>query len=132
MNWRAEFKLLADAGVPIRPGLTETELAGVESVVRTALPPDLREFLSEGLPLGKGFPNWRDPESSAIHDQLAWPFEGMAFDIEHNTFWLDAWRWSHAVALRRSQGSGTPTVPVPGRRRSAPIPETQRARVPGT
>jgi hypothetical protein len=54
-------------------------------------PPDLRAFLTEGLPLGKGFPDWRNPTSSTIREQLDWPFEGIAFDIGQNAFWLDAW-----------------------------------------
>jgi hypothetical protein len=62
MTWRAEFEMLADAGVVIRPGLNSSELARVEAVVAAPLPDDLRSFLSVGLPLGSRFPDWRELE----------------------------------------------------------------------
>ena len=44
------------------------------------LPPS-RSDASDGLELPSGL----------IQDQLAWPADGMCFDIEHNAFWLPAW-----------------------------------------
>lgn len=122
MSWRAEFEILADAGVPVGPGLTATELERVESVVEAALPRDLRGFLSEGLPLGSRFPNWRDPDSAAIRSQLAWPFDGMAFDIEHNVFWLDTWgprpsQLKEALKIARMHVAAAPRlIPIVGHR----------------
>lgn len=91
MAWQAEFEILTEAGVTIAPGLACAEADRAESVIGAKFPPDLRAFLSEGLPIGQRFPNWREPESDAIRDQLGWPLEGMAFDITNNAFWLDAW-----------------------------------------
>ncbi|WP_437732055.1 SMI1/KNR4 family protein [Sorangium sp. So ce1335] len=91
MRWRAEHQLLIDAGVAVAPGLTETELDRAESAIGARFPPDLRSFLSEGLPVGGRFPDWRAPDSTEVRRQLDWPFEGIAFDIEHNAFWWDAW-----------------------------------------
>lgn len=114
-DWRAEHRALADAGITIAAGLTDTELYRAESVIGARLPPDLRAFLSGGLPVGKGFPNWREHESEAIRDQLGWPFEGMAFDIEHNVFWWDAWgarpdNLDDALAVARGHVAAAPRL----------------------
>jgi len=122
MTWRAEFEMLTGAGVAIGPGLTESELARVEAVVDAPLPYDLRSFLSEGLPLGRRFPDWREPDSDAIRDRLAWPFEGIAFEIEQNAFWMDAWgtrpsALAEALAIARTQVSAAPRlIPIAGHR----------------
>ena len=122
MTWRAEFEMLDGAGVVISPGLTEIELARVESVVDAHLPDDLRSFLSEGLPLGKGFPDWRQPDSNSIRDQLSWPLEGIAFDIEQNAFWLNAWGvrppdLAEALSVARVQIDAAPRlIPIMGHR----------------
>ena len=122
MTWRAEFEMLAAAGVVIWKGLTETELADVESIVDAHLPDDLRSFLAEGLPLGKGFPDWRQPDSDSIRDQLTWPFEGIAFDIEQNAFWMDAWGirppdFAEALSIARMQVDAAPRlIPIMGHR----------------
>jgi hypothetical protein len=91
-------------------------------VIQAPFPPDLRAFLSEGLPLGRGFPDWRDPDSDAIRDQFAWPFEGIAFDIERNAFWLDAWgerpsRLEEAKQIARMHVDAAPRlIPIAGHR----------------
>jgi hypothetical protein len=90
-KWSEQQQILKDAGVTISPGLSDAELTRAESVVGARFPPDLRSFLSEGLPAGRGFPQWREPESAEIREQLDWPYEGIAFDIEHNAFWWEAW-----------------------------------------
>lgn len=121
-TWRAELDLLREAGVPVGPGLSTAELARVESVVQASLPPDLRSFLGEGLPLGDRYPNWREPDAPEVRDQLAWPFEGIAFDIEHNAFWLDAWgrrpsRLDDALQIARAQVAAAPRlIPIRGHR----------------
>lgn len=83
--------MLAERQVPLARGLAENDLKAIETLHGFVFPPDLRAFLSEVLPVGPSFPDWRNPDSAAIHRQLVWPFEGMAFDIEHNVFWLDSW-----------------------------------------
>jgi hypothetical protein len=122
MVWQAELQILADAGVVIATGLTATELARAERVVGAKFPADLCTFLSEGLPIGKGFPNWREPDSDAIRRQLDWPFEGMAFDIENNVFWPDDWgprpqELVDALSIARDKVTEAPRlIPVMGHR----------------
>ncbi|HEV8326536.1 MAG TPA: SMI1/KNR4 family protein [Nitrospiraceae bacterium] len=90
-DWRAEHQLLANAGIVIARGLTDSELQDAESEIGSAIPADLREFLSQGLPTGEKFPDWRQPRSVALREQLDWPFEGITFDITNNSFWLEEW-----------------------------------------
>jgi hypothetical protein len=113
MTWQAEFEILREAGIAIAPGLTPDEADEAEAVIGAKFPPDLRAFLSEGLPIGKRFPNWREPDSAAIRDQLDWPFEGIAFDITNNVFWMDAWgarpsELAHALEVARAKVTAAP------------------------
>jgi hypothetical protein len=90
-DWSNELRLLRDRGVTLASGLTAAELDRVEQVHRFRFPPDLRSFLSCAMPQGKGFLDWRAPESDELLERLAWPFDGIAFDIEHNKFWWREW-----------------------------------------
>jgi len=120
--WQTERRILADAGVVIAPGLTAAELARAEASIGAKFPPDLGSFLAAGLPLGKGCPDWREPDSEAIRHQLDWPFEGMAFDIEHNAFWWSAWgarpqALDAALELARERVADAPRlIPLMGHR----------------
>ncbi|WP_437876282.1 SMI1/KNR4 family protein [Sorangium sp. So ce513] len=122
MDWRAEHKILADAGVTVARGLTDDELDRAESVIGARFPPDLRSFLSEGLPVGERFPDWREPGSPEIRRRLDWPFEGIAFDIEHNAFWWDAWgarppELPEALRVARAMLAAAPRlIPIAGHR----------------
>jgi hypothetical protein len=114
-DWRAEHQLLTGAGIAFGPGLSEAELRNVERQVGANFPPDLRQFLSVGLPIGERFPNWREPNSPAIREQLDWPFEGIAFDIRANTFWLDDWGQrpddvADAISVARSFVAAAPRL----------------------
>ena len=43
------------------------------------------------LPISQGFLNWRKAGREQILYSLSWPYEGICFDIEHNSFWLEEW-----------------------------------------
>ncbi len=122
MAWQAELQILADAGVKLAPGLTPTELAQAEAIIGANFPADLRSLLSESLPLGTPFPNWREPDSDAIRDQLGWPFEGLAFDIQNNAFWWPDWgtrptELAEALDVARARVAEAPRlIPVAGHR----------------
>jgi len=121
-DWQQEHELLAAAGFVVAAGLTEAELLAAESAIGSRMPPDLRQFLSEGLPIGSGFPNWREPRSEEILAQLEGPFEGIAFDIEHNAFWWASWgprplALADAIELARRQFAAVPRlIPIYGHR----------------
>jgi hypothetical protein len=75
----------------VKAGLTVTELRDVEYRYGFHFPPDLRDFLAAGLPVGDGFPDWRDGSEDDIRSRLDWPRDGIAFDVRHNAFWLPEW-----------------------------------------
>lgn len=78
-------------GIEVRPGLSAVEFRTVENRFGFRFPPDLRDFLSHGLPVGPEFPDWRNGPDEAIRDRLAAPLEGILFDVEHNHFWMPGW-----------------------------------------
>jgi hypothetical protein len=82
---------LKTIGIQIDAGLSANEFRRIESQFEFTFPPDLREFLSIGLPTSKGWVDWRGSDEASIRSRLDWPFDGMCFDIEHNTFWMNDW-----------------------------------------
>lgn len=109
-------------GAEITPGLTSDELDSVETRFDIRFAADHRLLLSAGLPIGKGWPNWRDGNARGLKAQLGWPAEGVLYDVEHNAFWPAAWgarpaQLRHALKSARYQLARVPTmVPVFGHR----------------
>lgn len=85
------FAVLAEKSLPVDPGLSPSEFDNIEHRYGFRFPPDLREFLSIGVPVAQGWVNWRSDNQSAILSRLTWPLVGMYFDIKHNTFWFAEW-----------------------------------------
>ncbi|GAB2853418.1 hypothetical protein ACFQ0P_15695 [Microbacterium insulae] len=52
---------------------------------------DHREFLSEALPVGDRWLNWRNLDDHRIRAAVCWPFQGVLFDVEANAFWPASW-----------------------------------------
>ena len=82
---------LRNRQVDFEPGLTDAEVTQVETRYGFRFPPDLRQFLQYALPISKQWVNWRENDEDIIRERLAWPVEGMCFDIEMNGFWMRAW-----------------------------------------
>jgi hypothetical protein len=127
-DWTHEITLLRGAGILLERGLTERELAAAERTCEAAFPPDIRAFLATVLPLGNGFPDWRDPSSDMIRQTVAWPFEGVAFDIEHNDFWWRDWgarpaALTDAIEVARQRVAAAPRlIPVYSHRYMPAVP----------
>ncbi len=75
----------------LAPGLKQREIIRIEATYGFQFPPDLRQLLEAALPLSPQFPDWRAGDTANLRARLAWPLDGMCFDIEHNVFWLDEW-----------------------------------------
>ncbi|MFI5378122.1 MAG: SMI1/KNR4 family protein [Tepidisphaerales bacterium] len=109
---------LKNYGVTFEAGLSDVEADRVEAEFGFRFPPDLREFLQTGLPIGKGFPDWRRESRESINDRLSVPVEGILFDVEHNGFWLDEWGSRPAtleeahVIVRRLVAAAPRLIPV--------------------
>jgi hypothetical protein len=85
------FALFAKQDAPVEPGLSQIECAVIERRYGFTFPPDLREFLSLGIPVGEGWVNWRTTIQKEIRWKLSWPLEGICFDIKNNVFWMNSW-----------------------------------------
>ncbi|WP_258166342.1 SMI1/KNR4 family protein [Paenibacillus sp. PCH8] len=80
--------------IPIDKPLSSLEIESIERRYKIVFPPDLKDLYLCGLPVGEGYPNWRDTSEENIKliiSKLEWPLHGMLFDIEHNSYWYDGW-----------------------------------------
>lgn len=72
--------------------MSERELDQVEQRWGFRFTPEHRTLLSAGLPTGgDDWPDWRDGDAEDLAERLAWPVEGVLFDVEHNDFWHPEW-----------------------------------------
>lgn len=90
------IKHLKSRRIHIDKGLTDNEVEQVQTKYDFLFPPDLRAFLQMGLPVSANFYDWRRAINTKkaiaqVESYLALPWEGVAFDIEHNAFWYEAW-----------------------------------------
>lgn len=90
MPWSDIIIRLKSKGIAFAEGLSCDELDLAEKQFGIQFPEDYRQLLREALPVGERFPDWRR-RSDSITGSLAWPWDGMAFDIEENSWWFDAW-----------------------------------------
>ena len=82
-------------------GLSDVELASAQEAAGEMFPPDLCELLTETLPVGRQFPDWRSHPREAMDGFRANLIEGIHFDVLENGFWPSGW------------GSSRPTRPTP-------------------
>ncbi len=121
---------LERAGVVFQPGLTGLEVQQIEQRYAFRFPPDYRAFLMHALPISHHFINWRNAAENFILDKLAWPSDGICFDIEHNHFWLETWgarpaQLAEALAIARQAIHSAPTlIPIAGHRYIPDQPST--------
>lgn len=121
---QSSIDLMRSRSVIFEDGLTDNEIALTERHFGFVFPTDLRAFLQTTLPVAiegqrsQNFPNWRLEDRADISRRLDWPFEGMAFDIEHNLFWLDSWgtrprQTAAAIEVARCKVASAPKmIPV--------------------
>jgi len=121
MPWFDSITKLRAKGVTFADGLTSEECESAERAFGIKFPEDYREFLREALPVGERFPDWRHcPES--IAESLEWPWEGMAFDIDQNAWWIDLFgsrppSLDEALKVARSHYDEAPKlIPIYGHR----------------
>lgn len=74
------------------PGLSGDELSRVQEEAEAVFPEDLCELLSDCLPAGRGFPDWRRDPASVMAEWRKRLLEGILADVfEENGPWLDEW-----------------------------------------
>jgi hypothetical protein len=85
-------ELLAASGrFSIAAGLSDSELSAIEHEFGFTFAPDHRAFLAEGMPSGRGWPDWRSPDRASLRERMAWPVEGVLFDVAEHKFWYEGW-----------------------------------------
>jgi hypothetical protein len=82
--------LLAALPVAISPGLSDAEVEATEERFGFRFAADHRLFLQAGLPLGRGWPDWRNGDADELRGRLDWPRAGVLFDVKHG-FWYPGW-----------------------------------------
>ncbi len=81
----------------LEAGLSEAELRRAEEIYTFRFPPDLRELLSQVLPVDppdaerRRFPNWREVPSDDVQGRMDWPFDLLLFDAMNNQDRLSDW-----------------------------------------
>jgi hypothetical protein len=91
MDLASAQRILASAGIQIDAGLSDQEVVEIEAKFAFQFPPDLRNFLSIGLPVSHRWLDWRSADAEVIQERFDWPFDSMCFDIKHDAFWLEEW-----------------------------------------
>jgi hypothetical protein len=112
LGTEAARRIAEQRRVELEPGLTATELDRVEGRFGFEFADDHRAFLSAGLPVGQGWPDWRGGEVEQLRDRLAWPVDGVLFDVEHG-FWHNEWVARPADRGEALVVAGTRLVSVP-------------------
>jgi len=103
-------------------GLGEVEFDEVEHRFGFQFCSDHRELLAVALPVGKGWPDWRDGSEGDLRSRLDWPVDGVLFDVENNGFWPRSWGQrpgdlGSAIEVARENMESVPKlVPVYGHR----------------
>jgi hypothetical protein len=126
--------------VRFEAGLSAAELRALESRFAFTLPPDLRVLLQFAMPVGDvrrapgtlvngtGFPDWRNLDSPELQKQVAWPIEGVLFDVRDG-FWLETWgsrpaTMVEAVAIAEVRARAAPKlIPIYAHRYICEQPE---------
>jgi hypothetical protein len=73
------------------PGLSAAELDAAQARAGVLFPPDLCELLTETLPTGQQFPDWRTRARESLEAFREQLIDGIEFDAIHNDVWLPSW-----------------------------------------
>jgi len=87
-NWTDLIELLLRAGMEFSAGLKDAEVERAEATYGFQFPADLRDFVQTAAPM---YYDWHSENDARIREMMAWPLEGMLFDIENNVFSLSEW-----------------------------------------
>ena len=85
---------LKEVGVVFDYGISTRDINRIEKLYGICFPVELKQLYSFGLPVSKGFYNWRDMDSvniQTIKDILEMPIKGLQSDLVNGDFWCDNW-----------------------------------------
>jgi hypothetical protein len=91
--YEESLKLLKEQKIEFENGLTVDEMAKIEKLYDIKFPESLREFLMMGLPVSKGFYNWRNIETSNVDyiKQIIYKPIRYINDMPEEVYWCDEW-----------------------------------------
>jgi hypothetical protein len=81
-------------------GYTQSELDEAQDKFGLVFPPDLVSLLRDRRPVLAY--DWRSDDKE-IREMLAWPLEGLLFDVENNTLWWPEWGERPRTAEARAE-----------------------------
>lgn len=120
--------LLRSSGVDLVVGLTPNEVEHVERRFGFQFDPDHRALLLSAVPAGERWIDWMGDPEAVLRERLAWPVDGVLFDVEQNGFWAASWgarpeTEPAALAVARQQLAEWPVlVPIYGHRYTPAMP----------
>ena len=94
---------LKTKGIEFDSALTLAEISSIEKAYNIIFPNELKHLFDVGLPISKGFYNWRDMNVANVEDikyMLTRPILGLQGDLEddyksssssYSGFWCDTW-----------------------------------------
>jgi hypothetical protein len=82
--------VLRAEGVRLAEGLSPEEVTAIERRFDFTFGHDHAALLRLAVPVGDGWADWRGP-AEALRTRLAWPTDGLLFDVENNGFWARSW-----------------------------------------
>jgi len=85
---------LKEKGIAFDCAMSPKEMVEAEKFYDISFPVELQKLYSLGLPVSKGFYNWRDMSSkniSLIKNALETPIKGLQLDLENGDFWCESW-----------------------------------------
>lgn len=100
---------------PWTSGYTQAELDAAQETYGLAFPPDLIDLLRDRRPAMA--PDWRT-DDERIRGMLAWPLDGLLFDVEQNELWWPEWGERPAQVEARREvvaavvAAAPPLVPI--------------------
>jgi hypothetical protein len=130
------IKELIEYGLTFAQGLSDSQVRKIERENDFRFPPDLNSFLHRGVPISfrrtvagqekldidDRFPNWHEDAKAIMTRSHEYIFEGIEFDIEFNSFWLEEWGTrpsdlhSASAVAKKAFEEAPPMIPVYGHR----------------
>lgn len=84
---------LKTKGIEFDSAMSSTEISKIEDLYGLAFPVELKLLFSVGLPVSKGFYNWRDVNTNNVQhikEVLNLPIKGLEDELKDG-FWCDEW-----------------------------------------
>lgn len=79
---------------------TPAEVERAQAIYQLSFPPDFVDFLLNDRQLATY--DWRT-DNTTLRDMLAWPADGLIFDVENNALWLADWGERPNRAIERAE-----------------------------